>query len=159
MSASKNTRHPNWWLHIAMLPLALTAVIGYLATTMWTLFLSFTSSKMLPNTHLVGWDQYHRLFASERWSIAVDNLLFFAIGSIILSTLLGFALAVLIDQKIRAESLFRSIFLYPYAMSFVVTGLVWQWIFNPEMGLQAAVRRLGFENFQLDWIVSQDKVM
>jgi len=142
-----------------MLPLAITAIVGYLGTTAWTVFLSFTNSRMFPSTDLVGVDQYRRLFASERWSIAVDNLFLFAVGSIILSTLLGFLLAVFIDQKIRGESLFRSIFLYPYALSMVVTGLVWQWMFNPEMGLQAAVRRMGFENFELDWLVSQDMVM
>ena len=159
MSKRKKAASPNWWLHVAMLPLALTAIVGYLGTTAWTIFLSFTSSRMFPSTNLVGLDQYQRLFASERWSIAVDNLVLFAVGSIVLSTILGFLLAVFIDQKIRGESLFRSIFLYPYALSMVVTGLVWQWMFNPEMGLQSAVRRLGFEDFQLDWLVSQDMVM
>jgi glucose/mannose transport system permease protein len=114
---------------------------------------------MFPNTNWVGFDQYRRLFDNERWGLAVDNLALFAAGSIVLCTVIGFLLAIFIDQRIRAESLFRSIFLYPYAMSFVVTGLVWQWIFNPEMGLQAAVRQVGFPNFELDWIVSQDKVM
>jgi glucose/mannose transport system permease protein len=156
---TSKVRSPQWWLHIAMLPLALTAIVGYLGTTAWTIFLSFTSSKMFPSSNLVGLDQYHRLFDSERWGLATDNLALFAAGSLILCTVIGFLLAIFIDQKIRAESIFRSVFLYPYAMSFVVTGLVWQWIFNPEMGLQAAVRRLGFDNFELDWIVSQDKVM
>lgn len=149
----------NWGLHFALLPMALTALVGYLATVLWSIGVSFTSSRMFPNTHFVGLDQYHKLFASERWQLSVNNLILFALLAISISMVLGFLLAVLIDQKIRSESIFRSIFLYPYAMSFVVTGLVWQWMLNPEMGIQNAVRRLGFESFELDWIVTQDKVM
>ena len=156
---ARRPRRVNFWLHVAMLPLALTALLAYLASTLWTVALSFTGSRMFPSTKFVGTAQYQRLFASERWSIAVDNLLFFAVFSIVLCTLVGFLLAVFIDQKIRAESLFRSIFLYPFALSMVVTGLVWQWVLNPEMGLQAAVRDWGWQSFTLDWIVSEDKVM
>lgn len=149
----------NWGLHLALLPMAITAILGYLCTVLWSVGVSFTSSRMFANTNFVGLDQYHKLFASERWQISVHNLLLFAVLGIAICMVLGFLLAVFIDQKIRAESVFRSIFLYPYAMSFVVTGLVWQWMLNPEMGIQAAVRRLGFANFELDWIVTQDKVM
>jgi glucose/mannose transport system permease protein len=159
MRKQKPGTRPNWGLYIALVPLAITAILGYLSTVMWSVGVSFTSSKMFANTNFVGLDQYYKLFASERWQISVTNLLWFAVASIIISMVLGFLMAVFIDQKIRAESVFRSIFLYPYAMSFVVTGLVWQWMLNPEMGIQAAVRRLGFTNFELDWIVTQDKVM
>lgn len=150
---------PNWGLHFALLPMALTAVVGYLATVLWTVGVSFTNSKMFANSNFVGFDQYVKLFANERWQLSAGNLLLFAVLGIGATMVLGFLLAAFIDQKIRAESVFRSVFLYPYAMSFVVTGLVWQWMFNPEMGIQASVRRLGFANFELDWIVSQDKVM
>ncbi|QDL54783.1 carbohydrate ABC transporter permease [Rhodoferax aquaticus] len=159
MRKQKPGKRPNWGLHLALLPMAITAIVGYLATLLWSIFISFTSSKMFPNTNLVGFDQYHKLFASERWQLSLQNLALFAVVGISLCMVLGFLLAVFIDQKIRSESIFRSIFLYPYAMSFVVTGLVWQWMLNPEMGIQSAVRRLGFESFQLDWIVTQDKVM
>ncbi len=159
MRKQKPGTRPNWGLYIALVPLAITAIVGYLSTVMWSVGVSFTSSKMFANTNFVGLEQYYKLFASERWQISVTNLLWFALASIIISMVLGFLMAVFIDQKIRAESVFRSIFLYPYAMSFVVTGLVWQWMLNPEMGIQAAVRRLGFADFQLDWIVTQDKVM
>ncbi len=159
MRKQKPATRPNWGLYLALLPLAITAILGYLSTVMWSVGVSFTSSKMFANSNFVGLDQYYKLFASERWQISVTNLLWFAVASIVISMVLGFLMAVFIDQKIRAESVFRSIFLYPYAMSFVVTGLVWQWMLNPEMGIQAAVRRLGFTNFELDWIVTQDKVM
>lgn len=150
---------PNWGLYFALLPMALTALVAYLSSVLWTVGVSLTSSRMFVSSNFVGLDQYYKLFASERWQISLHNLLLFAVLGITICMVLGFLLAVFIDQKIRAEGVFRSIFLYPYAMSFVVTGLVWQWMLNPEMGIQAAVRRLGFDNFQLDWIVTQDKVM
>ncbi len=159
MRHSYRGKRTNWGLHLALLPLAITAVVGYLATVLWSIGVSFTSSRMFANTNFVGLDQYYKLFASERWQISVQNLVLFAVLGISLCMVLGFLLAVFIDQKIRSESIFRSIFLYPYAMSFVVTGLVWQWMLNPEMGIQNAIRRLGFERFELDWIVTQDKVM
>lgn len=149
-------RRVHVWLHVAMLPLLLTAVVAYLASTIWTIGLSFTASRMFPNSRFVGWAQYELLFNNERWSLSLDNLLVFAGTAIVASTVLGFLLAVFIDQKIRGESLLRTVFLYPYALSMVVTGLVWQWMFNPEMGIQAAVRGWGFTSFTLDWIVTQD---
>lgn len=159
MHKQKRGKSFNWWLYLALVPMAATAIGAYLASVLWSVGVSFTASKMFPNARFVGLDQYYKLFASERWLLSIDNLVLFAFGSITTCMILGFLLAVFIDQKIRAESIFRSIFLYPYAMSFVVTGLVWQWIFNPAMGLQAAVRRMGFETFTMDWIVTQDKVM
>jgi glucose/mannose transport system permease protein len=158
-TARPRPRRINFWVHVALLPLLLTALVGYLVSTLWTIGLSFTASRMFPNSRFVGWAQYERLFDNERWSLALDNLFIYASGSILLCTVLGFLLAVFIDQKIRGESLFRTIFLYPFAMSMVVTGLVWQWILNPEQGIQAAVRGWGFTSFTFDWIVSQDMVM
>jgi glucose/mannose transport system permease protein len=152
-------RRINFWVHVALLPMLLTALVAYLASTLWTIGLSFTASRMFPNSRFVGWAQYERLFDNVRWSLALDNLMIYAVGSIVLSSVLGFLLAVFIDQKIRAESLFRTIFLYPFAMSMVVTGLVWQWILNPEMGIQAAVRGWGFTTFTFNWLVSQEMVM
>ena len=72
---------------------------------------------------------------------------------------LGFVLAVFIDQHVRFEGAFRTIFLYPYAMSFIVTGLAWQWFLHPELGLQKAVRDWGFTSFTFDWIVQPNLVI
>jgi glucose/mannose transport system permease protein len=156
---TKRPRRLNVWVHVALLPMLFTAIVAYLASTIWTIGLSFTASRMFPNSRFVGWAQYERLFDNDRWAQAIDNLMIYAAGSIILCTLIGFLLAVFIDRKIRGESLFRTVFLYPYAMSMVVTGLVWQWVLNPEMGVQAAVRGWGFTTFTFNWIVSQDMVM
>ena len=148
-----------WPAALALLPAGLIITIGYLAAMIWTVRLSFTSSKMLPVLDWVGWQQYIRLFHTERFVASAGHIALFGLLFIVGCLILGFFLAVFLDQRIRFESAFRTIFLYPYAMSFVVTGLVWQWLLNPGLGLQKIVRDLGFPNFTFDWIVNQRMVV
>ena len=148
-----------WVLHLALLPMALTVVFCYIGTALWSIRISTTSSRIFPANDFVGLAQYVRLFTSERWLVSLENLVLFGVVFIVLTMLIGFLMAVFIDQKVRAESVLRTIFLYPYAMSFVATGLVWQWTLNPELGLQSAVRGLGWTSFTFDWIVQQDRVI
>ncbi|MBU1173871.1 MAG: sugar ABC transporter permease [Alphaproteobacteria bacterium] len=144
---------------IAALPMILTVLVVFVGGMLWTVFFSFTSSKMLPNTNFVGLDQYVRLFKTSRWNVSVENLLVYGSFSLVFTMVIGFVLAVLIDQKIRFESVFRTIMLYPFALSFIVTGLVWQWIMYPELGLQKAIRNLGWESFTFDWITNSEMVI
>jgi glucose/mannose transport system permease protein len=98
----------------------------------------------------VGFQQYERLWDAKRWIISIENLAIYGLLMLIMVFALGFLLATLVDQKIRFENTVRTVILYPYAMSFVVTGLVWQWILNPEFGLQTIVRGWGWETFTFD---------
>jgi glucose/mannose transport system permease protein len=139
--------------------MAVTAFVVYFGTILWTLRVSFSSSRTFPLDNYVGFAQYARLFADDRWLVSLSNLAVYATLVIIVCLLLGFVLAALIDWQVRAEAALRSIFLYPYAMSFVATGIVWQWLLNPTNGIQEAIRRLGFPGFQFDWIVDPDKVI
>jgi glucose/mannose transport system permease protein len=125
----------------------------------------------------VGWANYKRLFNTDRWmncpiitrigqetwkascTGALPNMITYAVVSIVISVSLGFLLAVMMDQKIKAEGVFRTIYLYPFALSFVVTGHVWAWIMSPEYGLQHSMRQLGWESFSFDWIANRDMVM
>ena len=143
----------------ALLPMALTVLLGYLGTVLWTLRMSLSSSRTFPSDDFVGLAQYERLFGNERWLHSLQNLAVYGVLFIAACMLLGFLLAVFIDQKVRAEGVLRTIFLYPYAMSFVATGLVWQWALNPEDGLQRSLRQLGWTGFSFDWIVDQDMVI
>ncbi len=143
----------------ALLPMVLVTLCCYLCATLWSVRISLSSSRSFPHYDFVGLSQYQRLFDNQRWFDSFENLFLFGVVFIAASMLLGFLLAIFIDQKIRAESLFRTIFLYPYAMSFVATGLVWQWILNPENGLQQSVRQLGWSEFVFDWITTQDKAI
>lgn len=143
----------------ALLPAFLVLIVVYIGSTSWTVWMSLTNSRMLPNNNYVGIRNYDILFTNDRWLTSVHNLVLFGIAFVVLSLALGFLLAVAIDQKVRSEDALRSVFLYPYAMSFVVTGLVWQWLFNPTYGIQNLVRKAGYENFVFDWIVKPDTVL
>jgi len=140
----------------ALLPMAIIVIVGYLGTVLWTLKISVSSSRTFPTNDFIGLAQYLRLFNNDRWLLSLQNLAIYGVLFIIAAMLIGFLLAVFIDQKVKGEGLLRTIFLYPYAMSFVATGLVWQWMLNPEAGIQQAVRNAGFPDFRFDWIVDQD---
>jgi len=145
-----------WPAALALFPTALVVLVVYIGCMLWTVRLSFTSSGLLPKLDWVGFAQYSRLFANDRFVTSAENIVIFGVLFIVGCLILGFLLAVFIDQSVRGEGVFRTIFLYPYAMSFVVTGIAWQWFLNPALGLQKLVRDMGFPNFTFDWIVSQD---
>lgn len=144
---------------LALLPMAATVLGVYVGTVLWSLRISVSSSQIFPRSDFVGLAQYERLFNSERWAISLHNVALFGALFIAACLVIGFLLAVFIDQKVRGEGVLRTVFLYPYAMSFVATGLVWQWTLNPQLGLQATLRGLGWQDFSFDWIVNQDKVV
>lgn len=144
---------------IAALPMILTALVVFLGGSIWTIVHSFTNSKLLPKLQFVGIDQYERLWNSRRWLVSIENLLIYGICTLIFSLLIGFMLAALLDQKIRFENTFRSIFLYPFALSFIVTGLVWQWILNPQYGVEKVVRDMGWSSFTFDPLYNPDIVI
>ena len=137
----------------------LTALVIFLGGSIWTIVHSFTKSKLLPKLKFVGFDQYERLWGTSRWLTSIENLLVFGVCSLIFSLIIGFLLAAMLDQKIRFEDTFRTIFLYPFALSFIVTGLVWQWVLNPTFGVQSIVRSLGFDNFVFDPLYNSDIVI
>lgn len=149
----------NWMAKLASLPMILTAMVVFLGGTVWTVTYSFTGSRMLPRTRWVGFDQYERLWDTDRWIISIKNLAIYGSCSLVLTLVLGFTLAACLDRKIRFESAFRTIFLYPFALSFVVTGLAWQWILNPDFGLQSVVRAWGWQSFTFDPLNDPNTVM
>jgi glucose/mannose transport system permease protein len=142
----------------ALLPALAILLIAHVGSTGWTIWMSFTSSRMLPNSNFVGLRQYETLLGNDRWLVSIHNLAIFG-TMMVLGALAGLLLAIAIDQRIRAENVLRSVFLYPFSMSFVVTGLAWQWMLNPTHGIQKLVRGWGFPDFQFDWIVRQDTVI
>jgi glucose/mannose transport system permease protein len=132
---------------IAAIPMVLTTLVVFVGGTAWTVLYSFTDSKLLPRERFIGFDQYERLWSNSRWLTSIENLMIYGVLSLVFTITIGFVLAVAMDQKIRYEDTFRTIMLYPFALSFIVTGLVWQWILNPEFGIQSIVRGLGWDSF------------
>ena len=141
---------------VAAIPMIVTALFVFVGGTAWTIVYSFTKSGLLPRMKWIGLDQYERLWGTKKWLIAIENLVIYGLCMLTLMFVIGFILAALIDQKIRFENTIRTVILYPYAMSFVVTGLVWQWILNPEFGVQSIVRGFGWEGFTFDPLYSPD---
>ncbi len=128
-------------------------VYGFIA---WTGWISFTKSRLLPKYEIIGTLQYERLFISPRWDTALNNLFIFGALFIIISMILGLILAIMLDQKIRTEGVLRTIYLYPMALSMIVTGTAWKWILNPGLGIESVVRGWGYESFSFDWLVNPE---
>ena len=164
MKNIKKTKKPNQLFRninakIASIPMILTVLIVFLGGSIWTIVYSFTSSRLLPKWKFVGFDQYERLWETRRWIISIENLALYGIFSLIFTLVIGLGLAALLDRKIRFENSFRSILLYPFALSFIVTGLTWQWILNPDFGLQGVVRDWGWKSFSFDPLNDPETVM
>ncbi|MGB8314921.1 MAG: sugar ABC transporter permease [Aestuariivirga sp.] len=126
-------------------------VYGFIA---WTIYISLTRSAVLPNYQFAGVIQYERLWDTPRWYVALTNLFIFTSLFMLGCTAIGILLAILLDQRIRIEGTIRAIYLYPMALSFIVTGTAWKWILNPGLGLEHVIRGWGFENFRFDWLVN-----
>ncbi|QQN61690.1 sugar ABC transporter permease [Bradyrhizobium diazoefficiens] len=136
-------------------PLLLSAA-HLISFSIWTIWISFTPSTLVPVPGWVGLRNYTSVIASRNWQIAFDNLLLFGIAFVLLSLMTGLLLAILLDQRIRGENVLRTIFLYPLAVSFVVTGTVWSWLLNPGIGIEKLVHDLGWTSFHFDWLVNRD---
>ncbi len=129
--------------------LVLIFVYGFIV---FTGYLSFTDSRILPSFDLVGFMNYVKLWQQRNWSIAIKNLAIFGFLYITICTAIGLLLAILLDQKIRGEGALRPLYLYPMALSFIVTGTAWKWFLDPGIGLEQVVQNWGWESFQFGWI-------
>jgi glucose/mannose transport system permease protein len=129
--------------------IVLVFVYGFIV---YTGYLSLTDSKMLPSYNFVGLANYSRLWALPHWWRAITNLAIFASLYITICSVLGLFLAILLDQKIRGEGVLRPIYLYPMALSFIVTGTAWKWFLDPGIGLENTMHLWGWESFSFTWI-------
>src|SRR5690606_5244686 len=94
---------------VASIPTVFTALGVFVGGTVWPVVYSFTNSRLLPRLQFVGLDQYERLWSTPRWLASIENLMIYGVLSLIFSLTIGFVLAALLDQKIRFESVFRTI--------------------------------------------------
>ena len=144
---------------IALIPTIVVMLGCYYASATWTVYISMTRSFLLPVYKFAGVAQYERLFATPRWHVAYSNMFLFGALDIIGTLGLGVLLAVLLDRAVRFEGIFRTIMLYPLSISFIVTGLTWQWVLSPTIGVQQFVRDLGWSGFVFDWITQPDRAI
>ncbi|MER5173598.1 carbohydrate ABC transporter permease [Thioclava kandeliae] len=144
---------------MALWPTWIIVLAAYVGTMIWTVGISFTPSKLVPEMVFAGGKQYERLFHTSRWMNSVDNMLVFGVLFVVASLVLGTLMAIALDRKIALEGTIRTIYLYPYSLSFIVTGVVWRWMMDPTLGIQKTLNDLGWTSFRFDWVVDPDKAI
>jgi glucose/mannose transport system permease protein len=154
---------PNWHARletllpaIALSPAFALAILFFYGLSVWIGALSLTPSRGRIQWQWAGFDQYVRLFADEAWIASLVNLAVFLPVAIGLPLALGALLAILLDQRIRAEGVLRTLYLYPLALSWIVSGTLWLWMLRPDIGIESVLKRIGFANASFDWVVNPD---
>jgi len=154
-------RWSRWSPQLALLPAGLVTLVAFIGAILWTVYLSLTRSRRLPE-YEINWSewgrQYQRLFNDDAWMISLQNLIVLGIGSA-LAIVFGFILAAMIDREKRGESLFRTVFLYPLAISLIVTGAAWRWMFNPELGVEHFIHSIGLTWVNASWLARPETAM
>ena len=140
---------------IILLPSLFVSFIYVFGFSLWTFYISLSNSTQLPSYVFTGFSHYAALWQNRRWNIAYTNLFLFSSLYVVGAIVIGLMLAILIDQRVRGEAAWRTIFLYPLAVSFVVTGTVWGWLYNPGSGIEFLVRGLGWTSFSFAWTQSR----
>lgn len=145
---------------VALTPAVLITAVAFVGAIVWTVYLSFTDSRIFPSYEIANhWArQYERLLYDEAWAVALENVLTLLAGGA-LAIALGFVIAAMLERESRREGYFRTIFLYPLALSFIVTGIVWRWMFNPALGAERLLRQLGFADATFDWLTDPRTAM
>ena len=156
VDADFRTRLQVWLPKLVLSPSLAMALVFVYGFILFTVYLSFTDSRILPSFGWVGFENYSKLFRLRHWEIAVTNMGVFAVLYMLICTAIGLALAIFFDQKIRGEGILRPIYLYPMALSFIVTGTAWKWMLDPGIGLENTMHALGWESFAFDWIKNRN---
>jgi glucose/mannose transport system permease protein len=145
---------------LALTPALAVTLVGFIGSIGWTVYMSFTRSRRFPDYAIDpdAFGQYKRLFGNPAWTTALENLVVLALGSA-LAIVFGFVLAAMVEREKRGEGFFRTVFLYPLAISLIVTGLVWRWMFNPSLGIEAFLRQHGFPDARFNWLAAPETAM
>ncbi|MCB9992887.1 MAG: sugar ABC transporter permease [Hyphomicrobiaceae bacterium] len=154
-------RWSRWSPRIALVPALLVTAVAFVGSIGWTIYISLTTSRRFPD-YEINWDewlrQYERLFKDGAWATSLKNLVVLGLGST-LAIILGFILAAMIEKEKRGEGFFRTIFLYPLAVSLIVAGIVWRWMFNPSLGIENFLHELGWTSASFNWLAAPDTAM
>ncbi|HEX7066381.1 MAG TPA: sugar ABC transporter permease [Bacillales bacterium] len=142
---SKPLSRDRWLAVLFLLPSLLLIAVFVYGFIGWTGYVSFSNwNSLIPDLSFAGLDNYFYIFQTFRFQSDIRNMIFFTVFFIAVVVFLGQFLAILLDQKIKGESIFRNIFLFPMALSFVVTGVVWRWVLNPKTGVNLILDNFGW---------------
>ena len=142
----------------ALIPALAVTLTAFVGAVVWSVYLSFTVSRRFPDYAIAGLKQYDRLFNDAAWVVSLKNMVILGVGSL-LSIVFGFLLAALIDREIAGKAVFRTVFLYPLAVSLIVTGIVWRWLFSPTLGVENFLHSIGLTGASFNWLASSETVM
>lgn len=145
-----------WLPQLVLAPSLFATFVYVFVFTGWTIYISLSNASLLPSYDYVGFEHYSALWHNRRWNVAYTNLFIYGVLYVLGAMAIGLLLAILIDQRVRGEAVWRTIYLYPLAVSFVVTGTVWGWLFNPTSGIQFMVRSLGWTDFTFSWTTNRN---
>ncbi len=145
-----------WVPRLVLAPSSAVVLVFVSGLILYTGWLSMTDSRMLPNNDFIGLANYTKLFGPTHSHIALTNLAIFGVLYIVISSVPGLFLAILLDQQIRNEGFIRTVYLYPMAISFIVTGVAWKWVHDPGIGLENTMQQWGWERFEFRWIEDRD---
>ncbi|MEA3335041.1 MAG: sugar ABC transporter permease [Chloroflexota bacterium] len=163
-------RKERWTAFLILLPSIILLAIFVYGFIAWTARVSMSAwDGIVPDYTWVGFENYNRLFTKAggvsaiRFRIDLWNTFFFTILFLLGCVVVGMFLAILLDQHVRGEGIFRTAYLFPMSLSFVVTGVVWQWIFAPgapgrPRGINALLGTLGLEQLQWPWFISTESI-
>ncbi len=155
-NADFKTKLQIWLPKLVLSPSVALMVVFVYGFIIFSVYLSFTDSRLLPSYGWVGLENYSKLWRLSHWETSITNMGIFAFLYIGICTVLGLSLAIFLDQKIRAEGVLRTIYLYPMALSFIVTGTAWKWFLDPGIGLENVMQSWGWTSFEFDWIKNSD---
>ncbi|AXI48581.1 ABC transporter permease [Sulfitobacter sp. SK012] len=155
-NADFKTRLQMWLPKLVLSPTVALMLVFVYGFIIFSVYLSFTDSRLLPSYGWVGFENYSKLWRLSHWETSIKNMGIFAFLYIGICTVLGLGLAIFLDQKIRAEGMLRTIYLYPMALSFIVTGTAWKWFLDPGIGLENVMQSWGWTSFEFDWIKNSD---
>ncbi|MFZ4655513.1 MAG: carbohydrate ABC transporter permease [Caldilineaceae bacterium] len=135
-----------------LLPSIIAVAVFIYSAIGWTFYISTVkwNSQIIDYT-FVGLRNWQRLFGDNRFYMDLRNLLYYATGFMTQCIIFGFLIACLLDQKIKGEALFRTIIIFPFAVSGIVTGVAWRWLMQPTTGINLLFAQIGLENFQPTW--------
>jgi glucose/mannose transport system permease protein len=150
-------RREKWFAFLLVSPSILAVAIFVYGFIGWTTRVSFSAWQgMTPNYSFVGFKNYINLFVDNlRFQIDLKNTLIFTAIFVIGTLLLGLITALLLDQGLRGEGFFRSLFIFPMAISYIVTGVVWRWLMNPAQGSRVSGLNLLFQTLNLDFLINK----
>jgi glucose/mannose transport system permease protein len=154
-------RWSRWSPQLALIPAVAVTLVAFVGSIGWTTIMSLTRSKRFPDFTIdwASWGrQYDRLFKDDGWAQSLHNLGILGVGSL-LAIVFGFILAAMIDREKRGEGFFRTVFLYPLAVSLIVSGVAWRWLFNPTLGVQNFLHQIGLTGVNFDWLSNPNTAM